>query len=170
MITFNNIAEEVAKELIFQSALEIQQQGHKATSKLIQSLTDQLSIKSNSTVINIIGEDYGEYVDTGREANKKQTPIEKLIEWVKVRGIASTNKLVRQIAWAIAKNIVKEGIPSKGSFKHSRNGRRTGWIKESIKKSNIEKIITDSGIEEIDRVVIELANDLARSLNGKVVA
>jgi len=151
------------------SAFQIQIQGHKATGNLINSLDSVISQTETTTTVAIEGNDYGIVLDTGRRKGAKQPPIEDLIKWVMQKGIASTSKMARSVAWAIAKAIVREGSPTKGAFKFSRNGKRTGWIDDAIKQTDVEALVAAEGFEEIEIQINTLATGLAVSLGGKVI-
>lgn len=73
-------------------------------------------------------DEYGIYVNEGRKTGGKKVPISVLVEWIERKAIASGDKDVKSMAFAIQNTIHKEGIPTKGSFKFSNNGRRKGFI------------------------------------------
>ena len=118
----------VGKLIIASLQKELLGQGHKATGDLINSFEQRVIELPNSIVIEILMDEYGIYVNDGRKTGGKKVPINVLVEWIERKAIASGDKEVKSIAFAIQNTIHKEGIPTKGSFKFSNNGRRKGFI------------------------------------------
>ena len=129
------IINELGKELI--------KQNHRATGKLIESL-DYRTIRSvQSTDLLISMNNYGEWVNNGRRAGSKKVPIPALVEWIKEKGIATNNKKILGIAFAIQKTIEKEGSPTRGRTR--KFGKGTEFIDDTIERINsvINQKITD---------------------------
>lgn len=118
----------VGKLIIASLQKELLGQGHKATGNLINSFEQRVIELPNSIVIEILMDEYGIYVNEGRKTGGKKVPINVLVEWIERKAIASGDKEVKSLAFAIQNTIHKEGIPTKGSFKFSNNGRRKGFI------------------------------------------
>ena len=118
----------VGKLIIASLQKELLGQGHKATGNLINSFEQRVIELPNSIVIEILMDEYGIYVNEGRKTGGKKVPINVLVEWIERKAIASGDKDVKSMAFAIQNTIHKEGIPTKGSFKFSNNGRRKGFI------------------------------------------
>jgi len=118
----------VGKLIIASLQKELLGQGHKATGDLINSFEQRVIELPNSIVIEILMNEYGIYVNEGRKTGGKKVPINVLVEWIERKAIASGDKDVKSMAFAIQNTIHKEGIPTKGSFKFSNNGRRKGFI------------------------------------------
>lgn len=118
----------VGKLIIASLQKELLGQGHKATGNLINSFEQRVIELPNSIVIEILIDEYGIYVNEGRKTGGKKVPISVLVEWIERKAIASGDKDVKSMAFAIQNTIHKEGIPTKGSFKFSNNGRRKGFI------------------------------------------
>ena len=118
----------VGKLIIASLQKELLGQGHKATGDLINSFDQRVIELPNSIVIEILMNEYGIYVNEGRKKGAKKVPISVLVEWIERKAIASGDKDVKSMAFAIQNTIHKEGIPTKGSFKFSNNGRRKGFI------------------------------------------
>jgi len=116
------LIKELSKELIFQK--------HQASGKLIDSLEYRIKNTSNGMRLEIWSEDYGHYVNTGRKAGTKKVPIVSLVNWIKQKGIASGDKEVTSIAYAIQTKIFREGIPTSGSKRLS--ARRTKWVDYTV--------------------------------------
>jgi len=124
MINYTNIGNFIIRAL----QMELIEQGHKATGNLVNSFEQRVLELPNSLVLEILMDDYGTYVDTGRRPNAKKVPIDVLINWIERKAIVNGDKEVKSLAFAIQQTIYKEGSPTKGSFRFSNNGRRKGFI------------------------------------------
>jgi len=121
-------------------ANELINQGHKATGSLINSFRKDILLNPSGFRLVFWCNEYGLFLEKKRQAGK-YVPIAPLMRWVAQKGIASSNKEVRSIAFAISRAIYLEGIPTtgrrtpkgKGSFAHSSVGRRTAWISHTAK-------------------------------------
>jgi hypothetical protein len=121
-------------------------QGHDATGSLVNSLTGSVLTLPNSIVIEVLMNKYGIYVNEGRRAGTKKVPLQVLMDWVERRAIASGNKEVKSIAFAIQQKIFQEGSPTKGSFKFTPNGRRKGFI-DFVIENKLDPILEVLGDE-----------------------
>jgi len=130
-----NIGQYVIEEL----AKEIIKQDHSNTGKLIDSLDYQV----DNTLITILMNDYGRYVNTGRKRGAKKVPIKALVEWIKQRGIESNNKKAIGIAFAIQKTIEREGIPT---VRSRQKGKRVEFV--------------DDTVDRIEPIVVNMLSDL----------
>jgi len=122
----------VGKMIIKALQEELIGQGHEATGNLIKSFEQRVVYLPKSVVMEILMDDYGIYVNEGREKKKKKVPLDALIKWIEQRAIANGDKEVKSMAFAIQQNIWAEGSPTAGSFKYSKNGRRKGFIEYVI--------------------------------------
>lgn len=61
--------------------------------------------------LQLLANDYYEYVSTGRKPKARKVPIEDLIPWIKKYNIGSGN--INSLAWAIQKGIYENGIKGK---------------------------------------------------------
>ena len=132
MVNYKN----VGKLIIASLQKELLGQGHKATGNLINSFEQRVIELPNSIVIEILMDEYGIYVNEGRKTGGKKVPINVLVKWIEQKAIASGDKEVKSMAFAIQQVIFAEGSPTdgssrkgtKGSFEFSNNGRRKGFI------------------------------------------
>jgi hypothetical protein len=124
MVNFNK----VGKLIIASLQKELIEQGHEATGNLVNSFEQRVIEVPNSIVIEILMDEYGIYVNEGRKTGGKKVPINVLVDWIERKAIVNGDKEVKSLAFAIQQTIHKEGIPTKGSFKFSNNGRRKGFI------------------------------------------
>ena len=112
---------------------ELEQQGHKDTGKLIDSIDYEILIDTDTVKIVFEYLYYGEIVNNGVTAAKipfggstgakTSLYIEALRAWAKRKGFSKP----LSAAFAIAHKHKKEGMPTKGSYKFSNNGRRKNW-------------------------------------------
>lgn len=120
-------------------------EGHNLTSTGLNSM--QAGTESDATQITgyIKGEQYLVYVDSGVPAGKVKYPISVMIRFFKLLG--KDEKEAKRAAWATRAVHQREGIPSRGSYAFSSNGRRTGFIKaglDTVKnqiKADLEKTL-----------------------------
>jgi len=122
---------------------ELKAQGHVLTGQLLNSIRFELTREGSKIVGVFFAADYGLIVNFGvKAANipygggktgaKTSKYIQGLFSFFRRKGLSERESL--SAAFATAKTHKREGMPSRGSFKYSENGRRTGWIKEALKK------------------------------------
>jgi hypothetical protein len=122
------IINELGKELI--------KQNHRATGNLIASLDYAVENRGDLFSIIVTSLPYGENVNTGRRAGGKKVPIQVLVEWIKQKGIATNNKKVLGIAFAIQNKIHKEGSPTKARVR--KYGKGVDFIDDTLERINDE--------------------------------
>lgn len=152
----------------FQSALdklaqygkeEIIQQGRDSSGRVIASIEGKIVSKEIGNIIGaILVADYGLIVDSGVDA--KDVPfsgtggggrskyIGALLKWAAIIKPSLSLQERKSFVFATAYTHKKEGIPSKGSYRFSKNGRRTGWIKYGL-EDNIDQFEKDLGLIEL---------------------
>jgi len=87
-----------------------------ASGKLRDSISVQVKkVNDNETIIQVLSEQYAQWVQSGRLPGKKGVPISAIEEWIKSRGLQGrdkTGKFIkrRSFAFAIQNNIKKFGI------------------------------------------------------------
>ena len=157
MVDFNK----VGKLIIASLQKELIQQGHDATGNLINSFEQRVIEVPNSIVLEILMDEYGIYVNEGRKTGGKKVPINVLVDWIERRAIVNGDKEVKSLAFAIQQTINKEGIPTKGSFKFSNNGRRKGFIDFVIdnKLDNAIKELEEQVFEGYDETIATMVKD-----------
>lgn len=115
----------------------------------VQVVTKQ---SKDVTVLQVLMEEYGQWVQSGRRPGKKYVPIGSLMKWIKERGLKGRNKKGKFItdksfAFAISRNINKFGI------------RPSNFLDISM-----EKIMNDPRIVEL--IGDSTYEDLINSLEG----
>lgn len=133
----NTIGDMVVDALAF----EFSQQGHNNTGAGIESIVYAVKQFGNVYQLDLSFNKYMIYQDKGITAdripfsfgsgNKTSKYIAGLTKWVMQRGMANNRKKARSIAFAIAKTHKKEGMPTRGSYLYSRNGRRKNFFTEN---------------------------------------
>lgn len=131
------------EELIFQQ--------HVATGQLLDSINYRLESITGGLRMGVYAIPYSIFVDSGRKAGVTRVPIAPLIEWIKVKGIATDDKEAKSIAFAIQEKIFREGIPTSRSRRLA--ARRTRFIQ--IVKNRVQK--------EAREIVIKQVQDNVRS-------
>lgn len=136
---------------------ELRQEGHYLTGKTAQAVT----LKTEQTVsgYRIFMEQTPTIavLEEGAKYTTKAPPLKVIKEWVEQRGLPRTQSgrtsrsksltvLQSQAAFRIRRAILKEGLPTSGSFKYSKNGRRKGFISAALADSYIEQQLDIRGI------------------------
>ena len=129
--TIQKVSKDIGDKLLIEFTKELISQGHKGTGALIDSLEYKVVIDGDNIILEIYCEQYGLAIDKGRRKQTRRVPVDALIEWLKVKGIGSTDKDIRSIAFAIQETIFKEGSPTKNA---ARAGKRTGWLTDTLNK------------------------------------
>jgi hypothetical protein len=86
-----------------------------ASGKLRDSIKVNVIDNGNSPIIEVLAEQYAQWVQSGRLPGKKGVPISAIENWIKSRGLQGRNKKGqfinrRSFAFAIQNNIKKFGI------------------------------------------------------------
>lgn len=145
---------------------EFEAQGHKLTGAFENSLTYQVKDSVTKIEIDVLGNDYGKYVNTGVPSNKipfsgtkkgrggTSKYIQGLIRFVQLRTGKNAKEAIG-IAFAIAKAHKRDGMPTRGSYKHSQNSRRTDFVNFVLndKEENVGELIEDYVKSEIELLI-----------------
>jgi hypothetical protein len=86
-----------------------------ASGKLRDSISVNVVQQKGETIIQVISEEYAQWVQSGRLPGKKGVPIAAIEQWIKERGLTGRDKKgkfikKRSFAFAIQNNIKKFGI------------------------------------------------------------
>lgn len=81
-----------------------------ASGRLRDSVQVNVVQSGDITELQILMENYWQWVQSGRLKGKGYVPIGSLMKWIKDRGINPKNGNVKGMAYAISKNINKFGI------------------------------------------------------------
>jgi hypothetical protein len=110
------IGDELKKSLI----QEMRRTKSIATGDLINSLNIEIEKTSDGAIISLASNDYITFIEKGRKRGK-YAPVKDLERWVRAKGIASDQKKVTSIAFAINNKIKKEGIKPRPILENAYN-------------------------------------------------
>jgi|GEM_PF-4083081 len=131
--------EDIGKSLDSFDRKTLDDQGHRATGRLINSLKSEVIISSNKVKLNQYMEKYGRYVDTGFQF---RIGITRWLEVAKDWGRAVKPQLddneLKQFLSAVWAKARKENVPTSGSRSFSKTGVRKDWIKIGDQYANEE--------------------------------
>ena len=159
-VSLQKLADEISVLAISVVANDWRAQGHELTGAAVKQMETMVRFEINTLIIEGFIPDYMAINNEGVPANripyypgsgrKTSKYIDGLIDYVK-RRMGKSDKEAKGIAFAIASKHKLEGMPTKNSvIKHSKTGRRTGFIEIALEKSSpkfielIENAITFS--------------------------
>jgi len=114
---------------------ELKAQGHVNTGELYNSIKHEVKQTSTGYELNIYANDYAKYMENGF-GKGKWVSVYALAEWVEQKGIATGEKEIKSVAFAIRRAIYNEGSPTKGAFAFSSNGRRKDFVSYTMEVIN----------------------------------
>ena len=155
------IIDKLANLLLSAVKRQLEKDGRKASGKSLQSLEAKVLSQSNDLALQIIGEDYLIYQDTGRKPGS-MPPIDALLKWVQQKGIESDPKKAKGIAFAIAKNMKKIGMHSRGGRLDLSKRNFLGRAADSV-FPKIDKAMEDAFEKNLNLVVDKYAKELRTS-------
>ena len=125
--------------------VELANQGR---SKQAGGLINSLKAQSNPPdTVSIFANHYWRFVDKGVSSGSIKKPfapprINALVNWLIKKGIGSSDKKIRSIAYAIARTHTRKGMPTMGK---RRDNKRLNFVDKAMKKHNskINKVIDD---------------------------
>ena len=154
----------IGDKLVMQLKRELKNQMHIATGKLRDGINYEIKTLGKNTVlrINAEGADYAAIVNDGAPPHFPN--IDAIMEWMDVKKInPEYGKTKKQVAYAIAKRIAIEGTPTKGSYEHTDNTFRKGFVNRVFgsNRKHIEKQIVDGVAIQIETSI----SNTIRSIN-----
>jgi len=169
-ISFTATADQIAKHLIPALSEEIRKQGHRLTGALEKSFEHRTKNVTDGVDIEFWRNNYGRFVNRGVRASRipysgrsgtggTSKYIQGLKRFAELRGMGR-GKRALQIAFAIAAKHRKEGMPTRPSFRFSKNGRRKGFEDWTLKEqeNKIAAIATDKMLTAIDLDVMGMVD------------
>ena len=154
---------------------ELQAQGHRLTGALEKSIQYEVKVEGDTITAVMTALDYGLVMEFGVPANRipygkggggTSKYIQGLVRFFTLRGLGSREAL--SAAFATAKKHKREGMPSRGSYAFSSNGRRTGFVKNTLEQ--YLPLLTDLIGTESGRVVDLIIGDDIRLEPYKIAA
>ena len=124
----------------------------KATGDLIRSIKPiEIEFETNKYSGSISLAYYWKYIEYGRRAGGKFPPVNKILDWIKVKpviprpvnGIKPTEK---QLAFLISRKIARDGIEAGNQFKEALD---LTWVKNKNKISDAISIDLQTNIDLI---------------------
>jgi hypothetical protein len=141
------LADDIAQMAIDAVANEWKAQGHNLTGSAIKNMETVIRMETDKIIIEGFVPDYMAINNKGVLATKipyypgsgrkESEYIKGLMKYAKQRFGAS-DKEAKSIAFAIASKHKKEGMPTIKSQKHSKTGKRTGFIEQALEKKEAE--------------------------------
>ena len=110
-----------------------------------------LAIETTPTNGKILGQDYTDYLVSGRPPSSKMPPISAIKKWIEDKRIIPEDGNVTSLAWAIAKKIQREGTEY-----HKQGG--TDLLDAVITPERIQSIIERIGTRQTLRLVDVIEN------------
>lgn len=156
MVDAQTVGKVIGEYLRSRLMIELREQGHNLSGALVGSIAHQVQVQANSISIRFEANDYGLIVNSGvpaeripytpgrRSGAKTSRYIQALISYAQ-RRMGLVGREATSAAFAIARKHAREGMPTRGSYRYSSNGRRTGWIDQIVDQEPefIEKTVTE---------------------------
>ena len=128
-------------------------QGHSITNKITETIKYVVKQETNSLTLSGMMYPYGSIIAAGTKANKipysgrsgrggTSLYIQALQNYVILRMRITDEKKSLGVAFAIATEQKKHGMPTPGSYSFTNTGKRLDWIEEAFKKN--EDLIFDT--------------------------
>ncbi len=141
------LADDIAQMAIDAVANEWKAQGHNLTGSAIKNMETVIRMETDKIIIEGFVPEYMAINNKGVTAaripyypgsgRKESEYIKGLMKYAKQRFGAS-DKEAKSIAFAIASKHKKEGMPTIKSQKHSKTGKRTGFIEQALETKEAE--------------------------------
>lgn len=152
-----NILRRIGEEYAKAFGIELVRQGREERAG---GLIKSLQVKTMPSSIEILGNYYWRFVDKGVKAGQIRYPkaparINALIKWLKHKGVAGSDRVIKGIAYAIAHTHSKKGMPT-------RNGRidrsRLNFVDKAIKsrRKEIEEVVDLELGKKVDLILKKL--------------
>lgn len=151
---------------------ELRDQGHVLTGDLERSIDYEIRQVGDIIQSEMSGNDYGDALNDGVKAGSipytrgsgatESEYIDGLIRNFKFRG--KSEEEAKRAAFATANTQKKDGMPTRGSMKYSKNGRRTGFI-DHVLINDYEKVaeLIDYELASwLDNIVTELVRPFSK--------
>jgi hypothetical protein len=166
MYSSDQLSKTLGDYLMGKLRVEFVQQGHFLTGSLITSLEVVVDTVPGGIRLQFLANEYGVILNNGTKVEKipydpkpakrggTSKYIQALIRYAQ-RRMQLRGKEATSAAFAIARKQKKEGMPTKGSFRFSKNGRRTGWVDAVLEANEAEavRIVQDWAIRETETLI-----------------
>lgn len=170
--SINEALKEASELLRNEFKSELKKQGHVNTGKLLNSIDFKIQKLLDNTVSTFFFEEYGFIIDNGVTADRipysgrtglggRSKYIEGLMKYFRSKGF--NNKRATSLAFATATVQKREGMPTRGSYKFSSTGKRTGFVQ--IAFDNVEVQINDTIIRSLENKIQNIVEIYISRLN-----
>lgn len=120
-----------------------------ASGDLINSLKIEVEKTDDGAIISLAGNDYITFIEKGRKRGK-YAPLKPLEKWVRAKGIATEQKKVTSIAFAINNKIKREGIKPRPILENTFNNNLPMY----------DKIVSDALDKDLDKYLEQKLNNI----------
>jgi hypothetical protein len=156
---FEQLGNEVGKVIVMAVKKAFIMQGHKMTGALNDSIEYKVNATMDSVMLEFLMLDYGMIQNFGvtperipfnpGSGAKSSKYIDGLKRFAKLK-LGKNDKEAERVAFAIAYKQKQEGMPTRGSYKYSSTGKRTGAVLDALKDSEdeVQKLI-NKAFEEL---------------------
>ena len=167
MIDFGQIKKEVADVYVVKFKAELTAQGKYNTGRLQR----EMAYKMQSDGVDFTAPDYVERVDKGATSAEARAIIAANPAAYRdaLTDYFISKRYSQAAAAAFARNTtarhMKEGVPTRASYRFSKNGRRTGFIQAAanVAKNEAADAIGKTVAANVDKMLGGLANELNKS-------
>ncbi len=149
---------------------ELTAQGHDNTGAGVESIAYAVQVFGNLHQLDLSFNKYLVYQDKGIKPDripfsegsgaKKSKYIQALMKWVTERGLVTSQKQAKGMAFAIAKKHKKEGMPTAGAYAHSFNGRRLGFFTDLKEFGQVPEMVDNILTETVFAIMEDMINDV----------
>jgi hypothetical protein len=171
---FEMLGNQVAEIVLIAVRNELEAQGHKMDGNLSKSIQYEVKAEATKVLIEYSFLEYGMALNYGVKPSKipyrqgsgaKESKFIDGLKYFVLKKMGKVGKEAEGIAFAIAKKMKTEGMPTKGSYKYSTNGRRLNWIGEGLKEANPKVIAAINKIvpEVIDSTLLYAFTEISKS-------
>lgn len=174
--TYTVAVTRAVQELIDEIREELSFQGHNLSGGLFRSIRQRVETTADRLVSEVEMLAYGAVLNDGVKPSRipfgrptsgmpgrRSAFIAGLQAWVKERGIETNDALALRIAFRIAKVMRREGSPTRGSRKFSRNGRRRGFFNVGLRRGQgrMERSVGEAAADYLHTLLSATVDDLA---------
>jgi len=157
---------------------ELHAQGHVNTGALANSIEGQIKQVADVIVLTVWMNDYWINVNRGVGADKipyspgsgagSSNYIQGLIDFFMSKGLQFDE--ARGAAFATANAHKREGMPTKGSYRFSDNGRRLGFVDHTIaeEQQRIDELLTNNTFTGVEKAFYDFLGRVAQE-NGATI-
>jgi hypothetical protein len=124
METLYNTMTELSQQLYVAVKALLMSKGIKPTSDVVKSI----EVRATDKTIQLLAEQYLEYLSTGRKPGAKRIPIRYLLDFIKQNKLQGRKQTLQAVTFAIATAISKR----RGSNKKPPTAALTQWVKDNI--------------------------------------